>query len=507
MGTHSLPLLLVLVLSLLPPGSTLPEPHLQAERRSTCPPGGILNTYWAPWKDAIQSPAQFPWNAVTNFAIYSFAKTTPDPGTLELDDGHIVEFVNAAHNAGKRALLAVGGATGTKNFSPNVGTAPLRLSFSQTIFNTVLQYGFDGADIDWEFPNYDNGNIYNAADSDNLLSFLAVLRQTMGSKLITMAAPPYGWIGSNGKHLPNTTPYATYIDYMTIMAYNEYDHYGADVSGPQSPMGDCDPAKAGWSSVPDVVGYWTNSGFPACQLLLGIATYAHTFVTSSSSLVTTYFGGQSTTAFQPTQKSDDAQPRVTEMIPDVRVSEALLHNTHNSPETRQFLSSDLTTGAGGYIRSYEDAQSTGIKAQWASTHGLAGITLYDSVGITSPVLSAAQQGLRGSFATSEPTTSPSNGNGGLAVSSRVLFLIAVTKISCKSNHFACDHYLLGLKEAIICFSRLQQAFLDTRFEVSVTTCHVIFFTIGLQYLNIHRYSRDKHPCTINLRLVRGKHRL
>ncbi|KAK4700371.1 chitinase, partial [Phenoliferia sp. Uapishka_3] len=508
----SLPLLVLLAgVSLSTIGSSLPEPQNNVERGSTCPPGNLLSTYWAPWKNAKQTSAQIPWSAVTDFAFYSFAITASDPSILTFADGHISEFVQAAHTAGKRALLSVGGQTGTYYFSPLVGTASSRATFSQTILRTVQQYGFDGADIDWEYPNYNDGNLYNSADSDNLLSFVAVLRQTMGSLLITMAAPPFGWFGADGNHLANTAPYATYVDYIaspplpvldTIMAYNEYGPW-LSITGPQSPMNDCDPGGAGWTSVPEVVGYWTGSGFPACQLLLvspdppsdqylapeqqfctqGIATYSHNFTTSSSTLATTYYNGQSTTAFQPTESNQpaDNQPMLSDLIPN-------------------YLSSDQTTGAGGYTRckflsvvpyapnsvpnlshledwdactqapylfnaqtrsfiAYEDAQSTGIKAQWAATHGLAGVTLYDSVGMTPRVITAAQQGLSGSFATSEPISAPSNGSGGPAVSSKGL-CAGTTGQTCAGSSFGscCSAYGYCGSSADYCGSGCQAAF-------------------------------------------------
>ncbi|KAK4700370.1 chitinase, partial [Phenoliferia sp. Uapishka_3] len=407
-----LPLLFILALSSNSLSSPLPSAsRLQHLPRSSCPASGILDTYWPSWKS--QTPAQIPWSDVTNFAVYFVAGTTADPASISMPDGEAGEFVVAAHKAGKKALLSVGGWDGSYWFSGLMSNSYSRTTFAKTIYNAIVGYGFDGADIDWEFPGSAGaGNPYSSADAQNFLSFLAVLRSTLGKRLITLAIPGTGWAGSDGNPLTNTAPYAAYVDYVTLMAYDQWGPW-LYTTGPGSPMATCNSVYASGTSVPNLVNYWVNSGFPACQILLGIATYSSTYVTISSTLSTTYYDGKSTTAYQSTagpSQPADPQYMFTELIShgpvtSLDVSYPLQHEVDVShrlvpPEDWDTCTSTpyLFNPQSHIFITYEDAQSTGIKAQWAETHGLAGVTLYDSAGLTAKVLAAVKQGLSGADA-------------------------------------------------------------------------------------------------------------
>ncbi len=63
-------------------------------------------------------------------------------------------LVEAAHAAGAKALLAVGGATtGAARFAAIAGDAARRTRFADDLARMVIEGGYDGADLDWEFPD------------------------------------------------------------------------------------------------------------------------------------------------------------------------------------------------------------------------------------------------------------------------------------------------------------------------------------------------------------------
>ena len=58
-------------------------------------------------------------------------------------------------NPSLKILLSVGGAAaGTAGFEHVSGTPDLRQEFAANVVDFVDQHGFDGIDIDWEYPTH-----------------------------------------------------------------------------------------------------------------------------------------------------------------------------------------------------------------------------------------------------------------------------------------------------------------------------------------------------------------
>jgi len=55
-------------------------------------------------------------------------------------------------NPSLRTLLSVGGATSFQAFRVVASSVNNRAEFARNVVKYVRQYGFDGIDIDWEFP-------------------------------------------------------------------------------------------------------------------------------------------------------------------------------------------------------------------------------------------------------------------------------------------------------------------------------------------------------------------
>ncbi|KAG0692802.1 glycoside hydrolase family 18 protein, partial [Suillus ampliporus] len=249
----------------------------------------VVATWYAGW----HATEGFPLSSVSwekyNTLYYSFALPNPDVTSLSLDgsDGDLLpQFVSEAHAHGVEAHIAVGGWTGSLWFSSNLATAENRTAFVKTVAEFAFQYDLDGINFDWESPN-DQGigcNIISVNDTANFLAFLEELRQNpVGANLTLSAAvglTPF--FDATGNPLADVTGFAKVLDYIAVMNYDVWGPWFSTV-GPNAPLNDtcASPANQEGSAV-SAVKTWTDAGMPIHRIVLGVASYGHSFSVSPS---------------------------------------------------------------------------------------------------------------------------------------------------------------------------------------------------------------------------------
>ncbi|RXW17813.1 hypothetical protein EST38_g8035 [Candolleomyces aberdarensis] len=127
-----------------------------------------------------------------------------------------------------------------------------------------------------EYPNSPGaGNPHSAADAENFLQFLKMLRSKLGpEKIISAAVGHLPWLGSNGKPLNNVSEYAKYMTFVNIMNYDVWP--ASSHPGPNAPLGDlCHTSSQPEANAKAAYAQWTKAGMPASKLLLGLATYGY----------------------------------------------------------------------------------------------------------------------------------------------------------------------------------------------------------------------------------------
>jgi chitinase len=133
----------------------------------------------------------------------------------------------------------------------------------------------------WEYPAKAGigCNTMNKDDTANFLSFLQELRQhPLGSKLILSAATTIlPFTGSDGKPLSDVSGFAKVLDYIEIMNYDIWGPWSPTV-GPNTPLNDiCAATQNQAGSAVSAVQKWHAAGFALDQLVLGVASYGHSF--------------------------------------------------------------------------------------------------------------------------------------------------------------------------------------------------------------------------------------
>lgn len=248
--------------------------------------------------------------------------TTPDVNTVSLeasDESLLPLFVEAAHShvriysihpslnfantrsQNSKAMLTIGGWTGSQYFSSAVATADNRTAFVSTMMNLVQQYNLDGLDFEyvtlpmsdsalahhlrsWEYPNKQGAgcNVINSADTANFLSFLQELRGKAPNITLSAAASIVPFNGPDATPSNDVSEFAKVLDYVAIMNYDVWGLWSNAV-GPNAPLNDtCAPSTDQQGSAVSAVMAWTAAGFPANQLVLGLASYGHSFLVTDN---------------------------------------------------------------------------------------------------------------------------------------------------------------------------------------------------------------------------------
>ncbi|KAK7054155.1 chitinase [Favolaschia claudopus] len=226
------------------------------------------------------------WNKYTHLT-YSFAETTTDVGKLDLsgsDPEVLPKFVAAAHAHGVKAMVSIGGWTGSRFWSSNVATAQNRTRFVKTLVEFATKHKLSGLDFDWEYPASQGigCNTISVNDTANYLSFLQELRKNpIGSKLILSAATSISpFANEDGDPSEDVSAFAKLLDFIAIMNYDINGPWSEAV-GPNAPLHDsCAPEEFQMGSATGAVSAWHNAGFPLNKIVLGVPGYGHSFAVS-----------------------------------------------------------------------------------------------------------------------------------------------------------------------------------------------------------------------------------
>jgi chitinase len=222
--------------------------------------------YYVGYERALLPANEIDFTAVTHLMV---GRVVPNAdGTLDktfdIDAISGPQFATAAsaaaHAAGRKAVLMVGGA-GATNWTTAASNAN-RANFVAKLLETMDQFNMDGLDLDWEPIN-------GPTDEAELLALAQALRAARPSMILTI---PVGWVNSNfdASHAYWGT-LAPYFDRVNIMSYDM--NWYAD--GWDSWFTSALDGEAGTtpSSIDSGVAFYLASGVPAAKLGIGIPFY------------------------------------------------------------------------------------------------------------------------------------------------------------------------------------------------------------------------------------------
>ncbi|KAJ6593440.1 glycoside hydrolase family 18 protein [Mycena capillaripes] len=249
----------------------------------------ISAAYYPSWSADSFSPEKLDYS---KFDILFFAFAIPNSSsTLSWDAATQAMLKRLVANAkisgnGTKIVLSVGGWTGSTYFHQIVGSPTNRAKFVSTLSSTVVKYGLDGIDIDWEYPSSAGaGNAFGSADAANFLVFIKDLRKSLGpSKIISAAVTDLPWLGPNGSPLADVSAYAAQLTYANLMNYDINGSWSS-APGPNAPYGNlCGNSSQPAYSAESAFKQWTAAKFPASKLLLGLPLYGYVLNSTKTTL-------------------------------------------------------------------------------------------------------------------------------------------------------------------------------------------------------------------------------
>lgn len=256
-----------------------------------------------------------------------------------------------ADHMGLRVCVAVGGWDDSSQFSSMAATAAGRETFAASCAEFLESNGFDGIDIDWEYPS-------TAADKANFTALLACLRQrldALGAKNgghygLSIAGGVGAWYLQNIE----TAKIAPLLDYAVVMAYDVHGPWDG-LTGQNAPL----YAPQGSISADSGIKSWVAAGFPAGKLVLGVPLYGYVYkgVSSAQSGLGQPFASGSAAGYDTI---------ASKYLTDVTLA-------HFTP-----AGSDAPCLFGGStFVSYDDAASLAQKAAYARQKGLRGVSAWE----------------------------------------------------------------------------------------------------------------------------------
>ncbi|XP_041361803.1 chitotriosidase-1-like [Gigantopelta aegis] len=185
-------------------------------------------------------------------------------------------------NPNLKVLIAVGGwKVGSKPFAALIKTFWSRQQWVNNMVRYLRQYGFDGLDMDWEFPGIRGSD---RSDKPKFTSYLRQIqdafkeeaRKTGKEKLILTLATAAGRGFIEAGYEPKEI--VKHVDYLLVMTYNYHGQWEDNVghhSGIYKNRID-----KGWRQELNqewTVNFWLDAGIHPSRFIMGIATYGMSY--------------------------------------------------------------------------------------------------------------------------------------------------------------------------------------------------------------------------------------
>ncbi|XP_067620317.1 probable chitinase 10 [Eurosta solidaginis] len=235
---------------------------------------------------------------VYGFAVLNREKLTIQPHDSWADlDNKFYERVVALRSKGVKVTVAIGGwndSAGDK-YPRLVRNAAARARFISHVVEFIQKYGFDGLDIDWEYPVCWQVDCKKGTP-DEKEGFTALVRELSQAfrpqgLLLSSAVSPNKKVIDVGYDVQSLS---RYLDWIAVMAYDFHGQWDKK-TGHVAPMYD-HPAGTETFNVNFSINYWLQKGADRQKIVMGMPMYGQSFSLAQASAhdlnAPTYGGGE-----------------------------------------------------------------------------------------------------------------------------------------------------------------------------------------------------------------------
>jgi chitinase len=218
--------------------------------------------YWSKYQDPSYSAAQIPFHKLThiNHGGVSFDAN----GTLSVPAGPDNEFlepalISGAHAAGVKVMLLLGG-----DFTGLEASGRVQV-LVDNIYAFEQQYGYDGVDLDWEYP-------VSSGDTAFLVQLCSLLRESNPSYVLSIDAAPWDGPAYDLQALQTSLSYVNIMMYDCAGPWTAHGQLNAPIFwDPYDPAPyECQPGGSDYNAANIFL-----QAMPASQLNMGTPFYGY----------------------------------------------------------------------------------------------------------------------------------------------------------------------------------------------------------------------------------------
>ena len=290
--------------------------------------------------------------------------------------------IDLAHQKGVKVMASIGGWSMCKHYPEMAGDATKRANFIAGC-KKLISMGFDGIDLDWEYPNDPGMDIehYSTADFTNYAILVEQIRAAIGStKLITgcFSAAPAKLQGFDWARLSNT------MDYFNIMTY-DYNGGWSNKAGHNAPLYDYPGAEFSNFSLDATVKSLKQLGVNMSKVTVGAPFYGRGVITASAATLNgaTVKRAETVQPDGPIQTCADFTNWPVAVWAGTPDYSYILQTTGSGSGWTDHWDDVAQVPYmtnGNYFLSYDNPRSITAKAQYIKDNGLAGAIVWNVYG-------------------------------------------------------------------------------------------------------------------------------
>ncbi|KAI3880422.1 hypothetical protein MKX03_027248 [Papaver bracteatum] len=241
----------------------------------------IRGAYWPSWLQSTLPPSAIPSNY--SHVFYAFVGLSSSNYQLVVkpeDDQWMTTFTTSLLSKTPRVVTMLsigGGSSDTSVFTAMASSASSRANFINSTIQVARKYGFDGLDLDWEYP-------LTQAAMVNLGTLLTEWRKAINEEtgrtgkprlLLTAAVyfTPSAYILSSELTTYPAQVVRDSLDFVNLMCYDYRGDWDTSKTGAHALL--YDPSSQ--ISTSAGIQAWIQAGLPANKLVMGLPMYGKTW--------------------------------------------------------------------------------------------------------------------------------------------------------------------------------------------------------------------------------------